>query len=185
MMNCFNLLILLLIFSISQVHAGAVEKCVDETGKVTYTDKGCKGKETSQEAYLLGASLNSGDIEVIGDEKILRQVMFNLLSNAMKFTPSDGFISVEAIKAHDSVNVSVSDTGIGIRPSDLETIFGAFQQVDSSFSRETEGTGLGLALTRRLVRLHGGRISAESDGLGKGSRFTFTIPVSNQKGMQS
>jgi len=73
--------------------------------------------------------------------------------------------------------VSVSDTGIGISPRDRERIFQAFEQVDSSLSRQEQGTGLGLTLTKQMVELHGGRIWAESEGLGKGSTFTFVIPL--------
>ncbi|MFC1834302.1 ATP-binding protein [Thermodesulfobacteriota bacterium] len=110
------------------------------------------------------------------DEVKLKQILFNLLSNAAKFTPDGGEIRLAARKEDDHLMVSVSDTGIGIKPEDHERIFAEFEQVDSSFARSQEGTGLGLALTRRLVELHGGRITVESEGEGKGSTFTFTVP---------
>lgn len=119
--------------------------------------------------------LDAGTIQA--DDVKLKQIMFNLLSNAVKFTPDGGAIAVRASQESGSMVVSVSDTGIGIRPGDFERVFGAFEQVDSSHSRRQQGTGLGLALTRRLVELHGGRIRVESDGPGKGSTFTFTIPL--------
>ncbi len=119
-------------------------------------------------------------IEIMGDERKLKHVMFNLLSNAVKCTPAGGIIRVDAVKTDENLSISVSDTGIGLKPEHLESIFGLFAQVDSSLSRERSGAGLGLALARRLIQLHGGRISAHSDGPGKGSRFTFTIPVVNQ-----
>ncbi len=78
---------------------------------------------------------------------------------------------------HQCIEISVADSGIGIKPEDQERVFGAFEQVDSTYAREQEGTGLGLALTRKLVELHGGRIWVESEGEGKGSTFTFVIPV--------
>jgi CheY-like chemotaxis protein/anti-sigma regulatory factor (Ser/Thr protein kinase) len=110
------------------------------------------------------------------DEVRLKQIIMNLLSNAAKFTPSGGVIHLEARKQENEILISVSDSGIGIKPQDKERIFQEFEQVDSSFSRQEEGTGLGLSLTRRLVELHGGRIWVESEGENKGSVFSFTIP---------
>ncbi len=101
--------------------------------------------------------------------------MYNLLSNAIKFTPEGG-ITTKVEFNDDEFIISVIDTGIGIEPEDQKTIFDEFTQVDSSQSRQYEGTGLGLALTKRIVELHGGRIWVESEGIGKGSKFSFTIP---------
>lgn len=116
---------------------------------------------------------------ITADETKLRQIMFNLLSNATKFTPDGGRISVIVrMRDHDFV-VSVTDTGIGLRAEDRERIFHAFEQLESSPNRYHDGTGLGLALTHRLVDLHGGKIWAESEGLAKGSTFTFSIPLLN------
>jgi PAS domain S-box-containing protein len=111
------------------------------------------------------------------DEIKLRQIVFNLLSNAAKFTPDGGRVELLAWKEGDELIISVSDTGIGIKREDRERIFGAFEQLDSSYARRQQGTGLGLALARSLVELHGGRIWAESEGEGKGSKFTFAIPI--------
>ena len=116
------------------------------------------------------------DITIHADEIKLKQIMFNLLSNALKFTPDGGNVTVRAHKESGNLVVSVADTGIGILSDDFEKVFGAFEQVDSSHSRRQQGTGLGLALTRRLVEMHGGMIRVESEGPGKGSMFTFTIP---------
>ena len=127
----------------------------------------------------------SSKIEIMADDRKLRQIMVNLLSNALKFTPAGGGITVEAVKTDENLKVTVSDTGIGLDPEHLESIFGAFEQVDTSLSREREGTGIGLALTRRLIQLHGGRIWAHSDGPGKGSAFTFTIPVANRQNLDN
>jgi PAS domain S-box-containing protein len=115
-------------------------------------------------------------VEIRADDVKLKQVLVNLLSNATKFTPDGGAISLEARREGNELVVSVSDTGIGIGPEDCQRVFEAFEQVDSSYSRQQEGTGLGLALTRRLLELHGGRILLESEGLHQGSCFTFAIP---------
>ncbi len=110
------------------------------------------------------------------DEVKLSQIMFNLVSNATKFTPDGGIIEVTAGMDDKHVIVRVADNGVGLKPEDRERIFGAFEQVETSYSRRRRGTGLGLTLTRNLVQLHGGRIWAESRGLGSGSTFTVTIP---------
>ncbi|MGI9861247.1 ATP-binding protein [Moorella naiadis] len=116
--------------------------------------------------------------ELTADERKVKQIVYNLLSNAVKFTPDGGKITVRArLLPGDQVQVSVADTGIGIAPADQERIFEAFIQGDSGYTRQYEGTGLGLALVRRLVELHGGRVWVESAGSGQGSTFYFTLPL--------
>jgi len=126
--------------------------------------------------------------ELFADEAKFKQVMYNLLSNAIKFTPDGGKVFVSATRHHDAaagsstpgecLRVAVTDTGIGIQLKDQERVFKEFEQVDSSYGRQQQGTGLGLALTRRLVELHGGRIWVESEGIeGRGSTFIFLIPI--------
>jgi signal transduction histidine kinase/HAMP domain-containing protein len=114
--------------------------------------------------------------EILADERKVKQVLLNLLSNAVKFTPEGGKIIMSAVMNGEAVAVSVADTGIGIAAEDQETVFEEFRQVGTDYARKREGTGLGLALARRLVELHGGKLSLQSE-LGKGSTFTFTIPV--------
>jgi signal transduction histidine kinase len=114
--------------------------------------------------------------EVVADERKVKQVLLNLLSNAVKFTPEGGKITMSAALNGKAIEVSVADTGIGIADEDQEAIFEEFRQVGSDYARKREGTGLGLALARRLVELHGGTLSVKSE-VGKGSTFTFTIPV--------
>jgi signal transduction histidine kinase/HAMP domain-containing protein len=111
-----------------------------------------------------------------GDERKFKQVMLNLLSNAVKFTGEGGHVSVRAMLVDGSVEVSVTDTGIGIAPEDQQAVFEEFRQVGTDYARKREGTGLGLALTKRFVELHGGAIGVKS-ALGEGSTFTFTLPV--------
>jgi len=114
--------------------------------------------------------------DVVGDERKVRQVLLNLLSNAVKFTPDGGRIGVRATRIDDTVEISVRDTGIGIAPEDQAAVFEEFRQVGGDRARKREGTGLGLALARRFVELHGGRIWVESE-VGRGSTFTFTLAV--------
>jgi signal transduction histidine kinase len=145
--------------------------------------------------------------EVISaDERKLKQVLYNLLANAVKFTPEGGRIVLGARPlVHrqggwvdrggrsvrvplgngaegDWVEVWVRDTGIGLKPEDLQRIFAPFEQADNSASRKYQGTGLGLSLARQLVELHGGTIWAESAGAGKGATFSFVVPAGNRPG---
>jgi signal transduction histidine kinase len=114
--------------------------------------------------------------EYQGDERKFKQIMLNLLSNAVKFTPDGGRVDVCARQFDGKIEVAVRDTGIGIAPEDQAAVFEEFKQVGRDHMRKAEGTGLGLALTRRFVELHGGSISLES-APGKGSTFSFTLPL--------
>lgn len=111
------------------------------------------------------------------DEIKLKQIMFNLLTNAVKFTPDGGHVRIVARKLDGRMSVSVIDSGIGIKVQDLDRIFDVFEQVYDSYSKQIPGTGIGLALTKRLVELHGGEISAFSEGEGRGATLTFSIPM--------
>src|SRR5262245_44697713 len=113
--------------------------------------------------------------DYVGDERKIKQILLNLLSNAVKFTPEGGRIGIKARQADGSVEISVSDTGIGIAPEDQATIFEEFRQVGGDYAHKREGTGLGLTLAKKFVELHGGRIWVESE-VGKGSTFSFTLP---------
>lgn len=110
------------------------------------------------------------------DHARFKQIMFNLLSNAIKFTPAQGRITIIAKPVAGFAHISVADTGIGISHDNIDRVFNEFEQVDGSRARKYEGTGLGLALTKRLVELHGGEIWVESE-LDKGTTFTFSIPI--------
>jgi signal transduction histidine kinase len=114
--------------------------------------------------------------DIVGDERKIKQILLNLLSNAVKFTPEGGRIGIEARQADGSVEISVTDSGIGIAPEDQPTIFEEFRQVGADYAHKSEGTGLGLTLAKKFVELHGGRIWVESE-VGKGSTFTFSLPI--------
>ena len=113
--------------------------------------------------------------DFVGDERKIKQVLLNLLSNAVKFTPEGGRIGIKARQADGSVEISVSDTGIGIASEDQPKIFEEFRQVGSDYAHKVEGTGLGLTLAKKFVELHGGKIWVESE-VGKGSTFSFALP---------
>jgi len=124
---------------------------------------------------MLGRAIDERVGTVHADERKVKQVLLNLLSNALKFTPEGGRIEVRAAVSDGMVEVSVADTGVGIAPEDQEAVFEEFRQVGTA-DKKVEGTGLGLALSRKFVELHGGRIGVKSQ-VGHGSTFTFTIPV--------
>jgi two-component system, sensor histidine kinase ChiS len=116
---------------------------------------------------------------VDADENRLQQILYNLVGNAIKFTPS-GTVNVSAAAVNHELEITVTDTGIGIPADKLDRIFESFEQADGSIAREYGGVGLGLAVTKQLVQLHGGKIWVEST-VGVGSRFTFTLPISKRQ----
>jgi signal transduction histidine kinase len=124
----------------------------------------------------LSLEVDRGVADITADERKVKQILLNLLSNALKFTPEGGRVALKASLADRLVEVAVSDTGIGIAAADQEIIFEEFRQVGGEYTRKREGTGLGLALARKFVLLHGGSI-AVSSAPGTGSTFTFTLPV--------
>jgi PAS domain S-box-containing protein len=132
-----------------------------------------KGIEVSTKLNLKQEMIN-------GDAARLRQIVWNLLSNAIKFTPEGGFVELRVEQSGERVRIIVSDTGKGIQPEFLPYIFDRFRQADGSSSRRHSGLGLGLALVKHLVELHGGEITAASEGAGRGSIFTVTLPLAMQ-----
>jgi len=113
---------------------------------------------------------------VRADTDRLRQVIWNLLSNAMKFTPRGGHVALRLFETDGAYALDVTDTGIGIHPAFLDHVFERFRQADGSSTREHDGLGLGLAIAKELVELHGGTVSVSSAGPGRGSTFTVTLP---------
>jgi signal transduction histidine kinase len=132
-------------------------------------------ERASRRGITLGHSIDERLGPIRGDERKVKQVLLNLLSNALKFTPEGGRIDVGAGVRDGVAEVSVKDTGVGIAPEDQEAVFEEFRQVGTA-DKKVEGTGLGLALSRKFIELHGGKIWVTS-ALGAGSTFTFTLPL--------
>jgi signal transduction histidine kinase len=165
------------VLDLSKVEAGQVELEIAPFSLQEALERGVvmvRERATNHGVQLTLAT--NGDVDMVaGDERRIRQVIFNLLSNAVKFTPAGGAVDVRATQANGEVQVSVRDTGPGIAEEDRERVFEEFQQTTAGIEQR-EGTGLGLALSKRLVELHGGRIWVDSE-LGKGSTFVFTLPA--------
>jgi len=130
-------------------------------------------------------STDLDELEIQADERKVKQILYNLLSNAIKFTPDGGAIRVEGRKAKEEVVISVSDTGIGIKPADQNKSFQNFVQIRGGTTDKTPGTGLGLVISRRLTEMQGGKLWVESEGEGKGSRFSFTLPINGKGGTKT
>jgi len=166
------------VLDLTKVEAGKVELKLKDIAlsEVVESVTSAMTAVLSQRKQSLDVRLDDGLPLVQADEARLRQVFFNLLSNASKFTPDRGKLKIEASRKDGWCQVSVSDNGIGVKEEDLKQIFEPFYQVDSSMTREGRGTGLGLTLVKELVELHGGRILVKSK-YGKGSSFIFTLPL--------
>jgi signal transduction histidine kinase len=165
------------VLDLSKVEAGQVELEVEPFSMRDALERGVvMVRERATKDGVRVAFTADPEVDVVeGDERRIKQVIFNLLSNAVKFTPTGGAVDVSAAQVNGEVMVSVADTGPGLAPEDHERIFEEFQQAEAGVEQR-EGTGLGLALSKRLVELHGGRIWVDSE-LGKGSTFVFTLPA--------
>jgi signal transduction histidine kinase/ActR/RegA family two-component response regulator len=166
------------VLDLSKVEAGRMELAYDSF-KVAMAFREVHNviKSLSERRELtLTEDIMPEDLEVRADKSKFKQVMYNLLSNSIKFTPPGGRVWVRARQVGPDLLVEVGDTGIGIAPEHQELIFSEFFQIDNAATRTTQGTGLGLSLTRRLIQLHGGTIVVES-APGQGSVFTFRVPL--------
>jgi CheY-like chemotaxis protein/anti-sigma regulatory factor (Ser/Thr protein kinase) len=143
----------------------AIEEAVDSVRPVAEARK-----------VVLSCSLGAEVGIVRADPDRIQQVVWNLLTNAVKFTPSGGKVSVTLSRIDDNVEIVIADSGIGIRPEFLPYIFERFRQADSSTTRQHSGLGLGLSIASQLVELHGGTIVADSEGEGRGATFTVRLP---------
>jgi signal transduction histidine kinase len=165
------------VLDLSKVEAGQVELQLEPFWLQDALERGVSmvRERATQDGVQVTLHANGGLDLVRGDERRISQVIFNLLSNAVKFAPAGGLIDVTATQSNGEIRVSVADTGPGIAAEDLDRIFEEFQQTDAG-ARQQEGTGLGLALSKRFVEMHGGRIWCDSQ-IGKGSTFIFTLPL--------
>src|SRR5262245_13413978 len=165
------------ILDLSKIEAGRMELEVTDFDLPAAIDNALilVRERASRRSIALHTTVDERLGQIQGDERKIRQVLLNLLSNAIKFTPAGGRIDVGAKPVNGSIEVSVSDTGVGIAPEDQEAVFEEFRQVGTA-EKKVEGTGLGLALSRKFVELHGGKIWVKSE-VGEGSTFTFTVPV--------
>jgi CheY-like chemotaxis protein len=123
--------------------------------------------------------LDAAPIRIVGDENRLQQVFWNLLSNAVKFTPKGGRVRIKLERIESQARIIVSDTGEGITPDFLPHVFDTFRQADGTLTKRHGGLGLGLAIVRRLVEMHGGTVSVMSGGRGHGATFTVSIPIAS------
>ncbi|MBI5605351.1 MAG: HAMP domain-containing protein [Deltaproteobacteria bacterium] len=197
------------ILDITKVEAGKWELDLNEVPLKHLLENSLVMVKEKAVNHGIKLSIDSEDLPPVirADERKLKQILYNLISNAVKFTPDRGSVRLKAglvkssefgvmsseqnlfnpnaypspnnsaLTDFEGLKISIEDTGIGIKEEDLARIFLPFEQVDSSFNRKYQGTGLGLSLTKKLVELHGGRIWAESPGIGKGSSFHFIIPA--------
>jgi len=165
------------ILDLSKIEAGRMELDVSEFDLPSAIENTLTlvRERAQRRGIALRREIDARLATIRGDERKVKQVLLNLLSNALKFTPEGGRIDVIAVLADGSAEISVKDTGVGIAAGDQRAVFEEFRQVGTA-SKKVEGTGLGLAISRKFVELHGGGIRVESE-LGRGSTFTFSLPL--------
>jgi len=165
------------ILDLSKIEAGRMELEVAAFDLPSAIDNALTlvRERATRRGITLGRTIDERLALLRGDERKVKQVLLNLLSNALKFTPEGGRIDVSARLQDGAAEIAVADTGVGIAPEDQEAVFEEFRQVGTA-DKKVEGTGLGLALSRKFIELHGGRIWVKSQ-VGHGSTFTFTLPV--------
>lgn len=165
---------------LSRVEAGAYELDLQPTRIVPLIETVAKRFRQPFESKRVGLDLSLAvDLPpVLSDEHRILQVLTNLTGNALQYTPAGGTVTISAARKNGSVQITVRDTGVGIAPEHLSQLFDRFYRVDKSRSRATGGgSGIGLTIAKYLVEAHGGEMSVESEGLEKGSAFSFTVPV--------
>jgi signal transduction histidine kinase len=166
------------ILDLSKIEAGRMELELEDFDLPGAIDNALTlvRERAGRRGIALGRAIDGRVGTIRADERKVKQVLLNLLSNATKFTPEGGRVDVRAAVNDTMLEVSVADTGVGIAPEDQEAVFEEFRQVGTAATK-VEGTGLGLALSRKFIELHGGRIWVKSE-VGVGSTFTFTLPLS-------
>jgi signal transduction histidine kinase len=164
------------VLDLAKIEAGKMELELSEVAipEVLRGAVSMHSERASRGGVELSLATEPEEITITADGRRVRQIVFNLLSNAVKFTPAEGRVDVSARLDDGKVEITVADTGPGIAPEELETIFEEFKQATDG--KQAEGTGLGLPLSRKLAELHGGRLWVESE-VDRGSMFRFTLPV--------
>jgi PAS domain S-box-containing protein len=167
------------LLDVSRIVTGKLRLDVRQVEPDSFIDAAVESVRPAAEAkgVRLSKALDTGRVALSGDPARLQQVTWNLLTNAIKFTPRGGRVEIRLARVGSNVEITVSDTGAGVKPEFLPYVFDRFRQADSSTTRRHGGLGLGLAIVRHLVELHGGTVRAESAGEGQGSTFTVTLPV--------
>src|SRR6202040_309023 len=166
------------VLDLSKIEAGKMEFLPErvDLGKIAAEVRDILRSLAASRRIVISIEVDPGAREVVADPAKLKQVLYNYLSNALKFTPEEGRVTLRmAPEGGEHFRLEVEDTGIGIRPEDLGRLFVEFQQLDVGAAKKYGGTGLGLALTRRIIEAQGGRAGVESTP-GKGSRFFAVLP---------
>jgi CheY-like chemotaxis protein len=168
------------LLDVSRIIAGKLRvdfKTVDVTAVIAAAIEALRPAAEAK-TIRIDSVFSSGAGPILGDAQRLQQVVWNLLSNAIKFTPRGGLVRIEVQRVESQVEIRVIDNGIGISPAFLPRVFDRFSQADSSITRNRSGLGMGLAIVKSLVELHGGVVSVSSPGEGQGTTFTVKLPIS-------
>ena len=167
------------LLDVSRITSGKLSLEVASVDLVALVESALAGISLAVDAkdITMKSVLDTTASQVLGDAARLHQVVANLLTNAVKFTPKGGTITVTLCRVESDVELSVSDTGQGIEPEFLSLVFEPFRQQDEGMNRRSQGLGLGLAIVRKLIELHGGQVSASSPGAGRGSTFVVRLPT--------
>jgi CheY-like chemotaxis protein len=168
------------LLDVSRIITGKLRMDVRPTDPNSFIDAAVDAVRPAAEAKGVRVQkvIDTGPISIPGDPVRLQQVVWNLLSNAIKFTPRDGRVQIRSERVNSHLEIIVSDTGQGIPADFLPHVFDRFRQADQKTSRQHGGMGLGLAIVRHLVEMHGGTVHAKSQGEGKGATFTVMLPIS-------
>jgi signal transduction histidine kinase len=171
------------LLDMNRLLAGNIQLEMSAVDVATLLQSTMQGLQPAADAkgVQLIASVASGAGQMLADPRRLQQVLWNLLHNSLKFTPAGGRVEIHIERAHGSVQITVRDNGQGISAAFLPHVFERFRQQDSSTTRVSSGLGLGLSITKHLVELHGGRISAVSPGEGQGATFVVQMPAADEQ----
>lgn len=166
------------ILDVSRIITGKLKLEIEQVGLIPIIEMALDTMRLAAEAKKINLQFIHDDDTVMlkGDSNRLQQIVWNLVSNAIKFTPEEGTVTIQLKRLDKQIDITVSDTGKGISPEFLPYVFDRFRQADSSTTRTHGGLGLGLSIVRHLVEMHGGAISVTSSGLGQGATFTISLP---------